>query len=263
MYNLVSSLQIPGIVASIAMIAITITSLTLRKRYYELFYFFHLILAIIILVTVYHHRPNISTRTCIIIIFSAGIFFLDRAIRGAKLVYFARKTLATVEPLANGGTRVTLNPFSLPLAKPGMHASLWINKIKKAQGHPFTIVSVDPVLEFVVSAQSGFTKSLYTYALENPGKSLSATVDGPYGTVPNLERYERVVLIAGGSGGSWTVAVAIEALRRGLKPGATMEFVWVVRYNGMSNIHLFALYPFSHSTQSTTASEQPPATTQN
>ena len=79
MYNLVSSLQIPGIVAIIAMIAIAITSLILRKRYYELFYILHLILAMLILI-------NISTRTCIIIIFSTGVFVLDRAIRGAKLL---------------------------------------------------------------------------------------------------------------------------------------------------------------------------------
>ena len=134
-------------------------------------------------------------------------------------------------PLANGGTRVVLDR-SLPLAKPGMHASLWINKIKKGQAHPFTIVSVDPVAEFVISAQNGFTKSLHAFALENPGKSLGATVDGPYGTVPNFERYDRIVLIAGGSGGSWTIAVANEMVRRGLKPGALIDFVWVVRDNG-------------------------------
>ena len=230
MYNLVSSLQIPGIVATVAMTAIAATSLTLRKRYYEVFFIMHVLLAIVILITVAHHRPYFNTRTVVIIIFAGAIFVADRAIRVAKFAYYSRRTLATIIPLANGGTRVAMNR-SMALAKPGMHAFLYINKIKKVQTHPFTLVSVDPV-EFVISAQNGFTKDLHAFALENPGKSLSATFDGPYGTLPSFEKYDRIILIAGGSGGSWTIAVAIELLRRVMKPDAMMEFIWVVRDSG-------------------------------
>jgi len=86
-------------------------------------------------------------------------------------------------------------------------------------------VSTEP-LEFVVSAHNGFTKDLHAYAAKTPGASLKASVDGPYGTLLDFARYDKIVLVAGGSGASFTFAVAMDLVKRLEASAKTMiEFV--------------------------------------
>jgi hypothetical protein len=52
-------------------------------------------------------------------------------------------------------------------------------------------------------------------------------MDEPYGNVPNLINFTKVVLIAGGSGTRFTVGVAIDLLRKlGTSQTTTVEFIW-------------------------------------
>jgi len=89
-------------------------------------------------------------------------------------------------------------------------------------------------MSFVVAAYDGFTRDLHQYAIKNPGAQLRASIDGPYGTVPDFAKYNRIVLIAGGSGGSFTIGIAIDTIRRQATGSKlVMDFVWVVREHGM------------------------------
>lgn len=91
----------------------------------------------------------------------------------------------------------------------------------------------------VVAAYDGFTKDLHAHAAQSPGRVLKASVDGPYGTVPNFILYDKVVFIAGGSGASFTCGVAVDVLRRlGESSRTTIEFVWVVKEHGMLPLNL-------------------------
>jgi NAD(P)H-flavin reductase len=88
-------------------------------------------------------------------------------------------------------------------------------------------------LEFVVAAYDGFTSDLHAYALKNPGKALNASMDGPYGNVPNFMNFTKVAFIAGGSGASFTFGVAIDLLRKlGDSKKTAIEFIWAVREQG-------------------------------
>jgi hypothetical protein len=118
-----------GIVAGLMMLIIALTSRLLIRRCYELFYVMHVFFLIAILITLYFHRPWIKTRTSVVVIICTGLSVLDKTTRIIKYACFTHRTTATVVPLANGSTRVTLNR-SLPGAKAGSHAFLWLPRIR-------------------------------------------------------------------------------------------------------------------------------------
>lgn len=114
-------------------------------------------------------------------------------------------------------------------------------KIRHFETHPFTIVSTSPNLELVISAYDGFTSDLHDYAVKNPGAALHASIDGPYGALPDFSKSaDKLVLIAGGSGASFTFGVALDTIKR-LAVESTMkiDFIWTVREEGKySNIFI-------------------------
>ena len=213
------------------MLIILATALFLRKLQYEFFYIVHILMFMVIVVMVGLHRPDFTKHTIIITIFTASIWVADRAFRFLKISFFSFGNTATITPLPHGGTRIVLRKSS-SRAIPGSHAFLWIPAIRVTETHPFTIVSTKP-LEFVVAAYDGFTSDLHAYALRNPGKALKASIDGPYGNVPNFADFTKVVFIAGGSGASFTFGVAVDLLRKlGDSKKTAIEFIWAVREHG-------------------------------
>jgi NAD(P)H-flavin reductase len=91
------------------------------------------------------------------------------------------------------------------------------------------MVATDP-LEFVVAAYDGFTRALNKCALQNPCIKLKASVEGPYGTLPDVSGYGKVMLIAGGSGASFTVGVALNMLKKlDVDAEVDIEFIWMIR----------------------------------
>jgi predicted ferric reductase len=195
--ELLETSQVFGIVAGFSMLIIFATALLLRKIRYEIFYIVHILMFMLILITVGLHRPQFTTKTVIIVVFAASIWVADRALRFSKLYLFFFGNIATITALPCGGTRIVLRR-SPSRAVSGSHCFLWIPKIRAIETHPFTIVSTKP-LELVVAAYDGFTQDLHAFALKNSGVNLKASVDGPYGTVPDFTIYTKEVFIAGGS----------------------------------------------------------------
>ncbi|KAM0123556.1 hypothetical protein ACHAO1_011268 [Botrytis cinerea] len=227
--------QIFGIIAGISMLLIFLTSLLVYKMQYEIWYIIHVLMYLLILITVGMHRPVVSDHTLYIIFVASGLWFYDRVLRFIKLCYFFFGNFVTLTPLPDGGTRILMRRSS-KLIKPGTHAFLWIPAIRQMETHPFTISSVDDAegISFVVAACDGFTKALHTLAVESPGIQIRASIDGPYGSVVDFSQYDKVVFIAGGSGGSFTFGVALETMCEVAKKNAVsastiVEFIWVVR----------------------------------
>jgi predicted ferric reductase len=225
--------QIYGIIAAIAMVIILITATVLRKIQYEAFYVFHITMYGLVMVGVGMHRPSGSLKAAIITTVAGCIWAFDHIVRGCRLIRNIQHS-ATVTPLPHGSTRIVLHqPPSR--AMPGCHCFLWAPKIRLFQSHPFTIVSTAPqCLELVITARDGFTKALHQYALLNPGAKLRASIDGPYGRPPIfLEAVDEVILIAGGSGASFTFGIALSMIRKlgGLKP-TSIHFIWTVKKHG-------------------------------
>lgn len=164
----------------------------------------------------------------------------DRILRTTRTFFYSFGTRATITPLPHGGTQVVLN-WAPSRVIPGNHCFLWIPKIRLLETHPFTIVSSTPSsLQLVIAAYDGFTSDLHQYAKKNPGVSLRASIDGPYGATPDLTKSaDKIILIAGGSGASFTFGVALDMLKKlGTSTKTTIEFIWSVKEHGMSRSHM-------------------------
>jgi predicted ferric reductase len=208
--DLLKLTQIMGIVAGFAMVFMLTTALKLRRVRYEAFYVVHIVMCMLVVIAVGMHRPEFGTKSVYIIIFSAYIWFSDRFLRGTRMLWNAVSNHATLYPLAHGRVRVVMRrtPWR---AVPGAHVFIWIPKVRAIETHPFTIVSTNP-LEVVVSSQDGFTRDLFSPALKRPGAVLTASCDGPYGTLPNFAKFHHVILVAGGSGATFTTGVALDLI---------------------------------------------------
>ena len=221
-----------GIVAGLSMLTILTTALFLKNICYEAFYIVHIIMFMLILIGVGMHRPDLSDKTVYMIIFTASIWAADRLFRASRMVMIALGNRATITPLGQNGIHISMwrTPWR---AVPGSHVFLWIPRIRSFEAHPFTIVSTNP-LELVVSAQDGFTRDLLSYATTNPGATLRASCDGPYGTLPDFSKYDKVVLIAGGSGASFAFGVALHLIHQMEASGrnSKINFTWVIREHG-------------------------------
>ena len=88
-------------------------------------------------------------------------------------------------------------------------------------------------LEFVVKSYNGFTRDLHAYATANPGAKLKASVEGPYGTFPDPMQYDKIVLIAGGSGASYTFGLACNLLEKmDAESTKNIVFIWSAKPEG-------------------------------
>ncbi|KAK1983493.1 ferric reductase like transmembrane component [Colletotrichum cereale] len=220
--------EIYGIVSGFTFLVVVLAGAIVRFWYYELSYILHVSGFAISMVLVGLHQPELSKNIIYITAAATGIWLLDRAIRLVRVVAYSFNNTATVHPLPNGGTRITLKkaPYG---ASSGEHCFLWIPKIRALEMHPFTIAAMDP-LEFVINSYDGFTRDLHEYAVRNPGATLKASVEGSYGTFPNPAEYDKVILVAGGSGASFTVGTALNMLKQLTQNSRqSIVFVWMVK----------------------------------
>ncbi|KAI3318034.1 ferric reductase NAD binding domain-containing protein [Xylariaceae sp. AK1471] len=218
-----------GIIAGFAMLFTVLAGMILRRLKYELFYIVHLTLFAVIVVALGLHRPSFEhDKTLIVTVLIASLWAFDRLIRLARLAYNVINNEAKVYPLPNGGTRIVLKK-SMTRARPGKHCYVWLPHIRTFETHPFTIVATEPI-ELVINTYSGFTKDLHKYASDNPGASIRASVEGPYGTFPDPIEYDKVVLVAGGSGATFTIGLAVNMIQR-LDPDSKkqIDFIWATR----------------------------------
>ncbi|KAL2065517.1 hypothetical protein VTL71DRAFT_3187 [Oculimacula yallundae] len=223
--------EIFGITAGAALFVMMVFATVVRRIRYEVFYVSHIAMFIIIIVMVASHQPHIAEKAVIGVILAGSIWAADRIVRGIRVVWYSYDNRATVTALPHGGTRVVLRR-SPSRAVPGTHCFLWLPQIRLLETHPFTIVSNSPTsLELVISAYDGFTKDLHNYAKKNPNAILRASIDGPYGAIPDFSKAaDRVILVAGGSGASFTFGVAIDMIKKlGDQPKAIIDFIWTVR----------------------------------
>ncbi|KAI2624866.1 ferric reductase NAD binding domain-containing protein [Hypoxylon sp. NC1633] len=239
--NRISTLQedvvTAGIILGFAMLFSVLAGMIVRRFNYELFYVIHVALFIVIVVTLGLHRPSFNPdQGLYATVIIGALWFADRLIRFCRLLYNSVNNEASIYALPDGGTRLVVKKPIL-LARPGKHCYVWLPKIRAFETHPFTIVASDP-LELIINAYDGFTRDLYKHALENPGASLKVSVEGPYGTLPDPLDFDKVVLVAGGSGATFTFGIAADMLRRMTETSKQqIDFIWAVK--GHDNLTWF------------------------
>ncbi|QMW32623.1 hypothetical protein G4B84_008054 [Aspergillus flavus NRRL3357] len=195
------------------------------------FYMVHVLMFILIMIMVGMHRPKISTHSLVIVIFTSCMWFSDRLLRLAKICWFSVGNHATVTALLGDTVHVRLTRNVS--CRPGSHVFLWLPSIRLFETHPFTMVSSSPP-EFVIRAYDGFTRDPYYLAHKKQGQLLRCSMDGEYGQVPNFVEFDKVVFVAGGSGASFTFAIALGLLDTlaARNTSKQIEFLWAIRSLG-------------------------------
>ncbi|KAG1768915.1 ferric reductase NAD binding domain-containing protein [Suillus placidus] len=110
------------------------------------------------------------------------------------------------------------------------------DEISLAEGNLGSSAPFWKELVFFVNVREGFTARLKDAALK--GDKVKVFVDGPYGPSPNLGSYDTSVLVAGGSGVSYTLPVLldiIERVRNGQSGCHRVVFIWSIR--SVDHIH--------------------------
>ncbi|CAE7025409.1 hypothetical protein CFE70_003607 [Pyrenophora teres f. teres 0-1] len=214
-----------GLVAWCTLVWIVFSSMTpIRGLSYEFFVVQHIVSSAVFLAFVHLHTPADMNGY---IWAPVAIFFLDRVIRGLRLLYInislfhskkqsqAKGLLACkaeFTPLPHNTTRIVVrNP---PISwTPGQHVYLSCHSIAALQSHPFTVASIpeDGKMEFYIKAEKGGTKRFLNYAeksnglIEAANKTRSVLIEGPYGCIRPLRQFDSVVLLAGSTGATFTL----------------------------------------------------------
>ncbi|KAJ7150049.1 ferric reductase NAD binding domain-containing protein [Mycena crocata] len=242
-----------------------------RNRYYELFKKLHFIASGIFMAALFVHVDFILTSwdyfwATLALYATAWLYRFLRTLYTTRLglpaiVARASPTLLTISvPLP---AHTTSKASSRLRWTPGQHVFLRIaglGPLRALSSHPFTIASVhaDGRALLVVRVHGGITAALAARVDrwekgrlgsdgegkggvgkgedgEEVGWRTRVVVDGPYGGVHvPLARYDRVVMLAGGSGATFTLPLLTdltETLSKNETPGAckNVEFVVAVR----------------------------------
>ncbi|KAI1614880.1 ferric reductase NAD binding domain-containing protein [Exophiala viscosa] len=195
-----------------------------RHQQYQTFYVSHTSGFIAAVILTGLHRPDWAKKLPVVMLFIACMWSLDRGVRAARMCYNLVNNHAAFYPLPGGGTRLLLRKPYVEVALPGSHCFLWTPRLQLYQAHPFTIVSNGPSgLELVI-------KSVCEFAIQHPGCATWVSVDGPYGTLPDTAIYDKLVLIAGGSGAAFTFGLLNRMLNHsGRITFQSIDFVWAVK----------------------------------
>ncbi|KAL8276503.1 hypothetical protein RQP46_011104 [Phenoliferia psychrophenolica] len=235
----------------------------IRNRWYQAFIITHVAAFILGLVALSIHRPEVAPWLY------AGfiIYFLDRIVRTWRIVL--HHGVRKIKPAGTNGEVGSVEVMSPSMIRvkvqttlswvPGQHIYLHVPFLS-AGGHPFSVCSIDTPTShptskkppqsrvvLLVRVREGLTRRLYALAmrdLERGGRFPTAALspcwaEGPYGKSSHLDYYQTVLLIAGGSGVSFTNSVMLDIVRRarGMALGyrdvsvatVRLTFVWVVK----------------------------------
>ncbi|KAF8838286.1 hypothetical protein BDN67DRAFT_907648 [Paxillus ammoniavirescens] len=260
-----------GIVALVALSILCIISLRpIRAGAYEFFFYAHFALVTIFLVCAYIHGQDNEYGYWIYPCFA--IWGSDRLLRVVRLIVFNHSYFgfrsgstmdATAELLSEDFVRLRFHRPPHFHWTPGQAAYLILPSVSRLpfEAHPFTIASFDSDLfnsvaeendesnqrslakhalgsstpfwkeiVFFINIRGGFTVRLKEAALT--GQKLKVFVDGPYGPSPDLGSYDTSVLIAGGSGVSYTLPTLldiIEKVREGKSNCRRVVYIWAIR----------------------------------
>jgi ferredoxin-NADP reductase len=224
-----------GAVALAAQGWLTFASLApFRKRHYEFFKFSHIFASLVFFVILFFH--------CDFRLTSWDYFIVSAALYIPTLIYSQIKThfmygwshKAVITPLPSGMLQVVIpthyggNNNQKPAMniswRPGQHVfirflTLGMNALS---AHPFSICSLPPAkdkrdpssLVLYIRPEGGFTKRLALLAQKTPKLTIPILLDGPYGGlgVETLAAYDRVLIIAGGSGAGFSLPIIEDIL---------------------------------------------------
>jgi len=215
--------QIAGWIGFFFWIVLSMTSIkAFRARFYEVFYVVHIVSILGSLIPLMYHKKRLPNWIYGILCTWA----LDRIIR------LVRTRMGSCTLLRMPGGTIKVDVCIKQWWKTGQHALISIPSISFGQSHPFTIAaqSSGPMRFFVRDVGPGGFSSKLNHSASS--RAYTVLVQGPYGAIPRLDRYEEVIFVAGGTGATWTVPLMKEFIARAKceeKSIVKGTFIWSVR----------------------------------
>ncbi|OQD73654.1 hypothetical protein PENDEC_c014G00394 [Penicillium decumbens] len=218
-----------GIIAMLAQTYLTVMSLpAIRNRFYEFFKATHIGAAIIFVVFFFLHC-DFRLSSWDYFIATGAIYLSSLAAAHIRTYLMHGLHTATLELLPCGLIRVAV-PTVISWT-PGQHVFVRFltSDLHLLTAHPFTISSacLNPdktgkasELIFYIKPRRGVTARLAAMAAKQPGLPKKILIEGPYGGVRphHMSQFDTLLVIAGGSGGGFSLAMVDEALRLTEKP---------------------------------------------
>ncbi|KZV96012.1 hypothetical protein EXIGLDRAFT_833941 [Exidia glandulosa HHB12029] len=239
-----------GLVSGIAYLFVFFLSLRpVRKWAYDFFLPTHIVLVLLTIISAYYHSFNFKYY-----MWSAFVMWaFDRFCRTLHVAYNARvwrylflqknnSTKAEAELFDDDAIRLT---FHLPAPwRPGHHVYVTIPAVSRwpLEAHPFSIATHPREQQvndgngrrvvLVIRPQGGLTKRLADYLQIGVPRELTLLVDGPYGTPPSVLSYSTVILIAGGTGASYTLSYLLDVINNYKSNSCAARrvvYIWAVK----------------------------------
>ncbi|WOO85440.1 Ferric/cupric reductase transmembrane component B [Vanrija pseudolonga] len=214
-----------GVIATFAMVLLLPLSVRpLRERAYELFLQLHIWLAFATLVLLFYHVKVMRGAYDGWLWACLGLWAFDRGLRYARVAALAwsaprgNNTLALATGEEHGLLRLSVEVAACTPA-PGAYYFLYTPRsLTPWENHPMTLASAEPspggkgtTLHFLIAPQAGATKRIADEVAAAGGKThMRVLVEGPYGEHHDVSAFDRVLLIAGGSGVTAVLPYAAE-----------------------------------------------------
>jgi len=239
-----------GVMALAALTIFTLVGLRpIRKRFFEFFLITHIVTVILFIAGGYVHRPDVAYY------FFPGfvVWAFDRLLRVARIVILNARWLhgSGNGKLSTGHLELAAdNTVKMTLKRPmtwsaGQHAYIVMPGVSvfPFEAHPFTIASIpenvdgsategERELVFFVHGETGFTKRLRKHVGKNGHGSVTCLIDGPYGCPPDLLTFDTVILVAGGTGITYTFPLFLDVIRNAKLGKSSVQrivFIWAIR----------------------------------
>ncbi|OQE39342.1 hypothetical protein PENCOP_c007G02766 [Penicillium coprophilum] len=191
--------------------------------FYEFFKATHIFVAVVFVIFFFLHC-DFRLSSWDYFIASGVIYFLSLIASHIRTYLVHGIHNATLELLPSGLVRVSVP--SIIKWTPGQHVFVRFltSDLHLLTAHPFTISSAcrnpDEIgkaskIIFYIKPRDGVTGRLGAMAAKNPGCTKKILIEGPYGGVSELHmaQFDRILVIAGGSGGGFSLAMVDEALQ--------------------------------------------------
>ena len=214
-----------------------------REKMHESFLILHWIFVSLFIVgTYYHlanHHQNQWTYACI------ALWAFDRAARFFRIFLAGVNSKADVKIYNNDVLKLKVDYSNVWSSKPGFYAYLSFLRFDSFwESHPFTfyrspVPGEENKLVFCIRKRDGMTGRLGATieAQPNQSKMIPVLIDGPYGSVYPLHKFQTAVLIAGGIGVVSTFSYVERMKRSGSIKDQHVVFIWVIR--NLSDIEWF------------------------
>ncbi|WVQ72912.1 hypothetical protein IAR50_002474 [Cryptococcus sp. DSM 104548] len=232
-----------GITALTGFTMLWITSFRIIRRVaYEFFLVAHIIFSLMYLIGALFHWQWLHYWVWPALL----IWGLDRLIRFGRFLYI--NNFVSFRHKREGGCKVELMDHDVMRItvgrekwgwKAGQHAFISAPSISGSphESHPFSIANVptdssnDAI--FLIRVHSGFTKRLRLALSSDTTTDIPLHLEGPYGYPHSLDAYNTVLLLAGGTGVTFTSGHLLQILQNA-KAGASavrhVHLVWHIRH---------------------------------